>query len=429
MAGFWFLRTLSTTSCLLVALLAGGSVRGISFSAIELNYAVAFPADVSPDGSRVVGRIVLNGADIDCGSFSRWGCGPQAFVWTADRQFEPYVFEGFPASIETGGNLSAAFAVATSNAAILSHTAFEYGANPNRTRYGGPILLTTKGPLLLAAGHPDTESMTATGLSADATVVVGTIGLGNGPRGGFRWTKSGGLDVFGDMSTSPTTISGDGQVIAGASTYIDFRRDTAGGFRWTELEGFTTLPDAADGRGFGPLAISFDGSAIAGVGWREGTGLPLIWTEETGTGILPLLESYVGGWASDMTADGAWIVGSVFTKEKIVPTLGPDDFGQQQAVFWKDGNVHNLQTWLTQNHNLGDELAGWSLISANAISADGRVIAGVGINPSGHFQGWVVDLSPAAVVPEPATSMMLLAAASLIIAAGSSLGARVSRAG
>src|SRR5690606_18789304 len=170
-----------------------------------------------------------------------------------------------------------------------------------------------------------------------------------------------------------------------------------------------------DGRGFGPLAISFDGSTIAGVGWREGTGLPLLWTEEGGTEILPLLDSFVGGWASDMTSDGDLIVGSVFAKEKIVPTLGPDDYGLQQAVVWQDGHVHNLQSWLTQNHNLGPQLTGWSLISANAISADGRVIAGVGINPEGHFQGWVVDIGPAVVLPEPAASVMLLASISPII--------------
>ena len=50
---------------------------------------------------------------------------------------------------------------------------------------------------------------------------------------------------------------------------------------------------------------------------------------------------------------------------------------------------------LTTKYGLGSELTGWSLTSANGISSDGRVIAGVGINPNADLEAWVV------VLPEP----------------------------
>jgi hypothetical protein len=36
--------------------------------------------------------------------------------------------------------------------------------------------------------------------------------------------------------------------------------------------------------------------------------------------------------------------------------------------------------------------AGWSLTRARAISSDGRVIAGEGIDPDGAGRGWIVTL-------------------------------------
>ena len=49
--------------------------------------------------------------------------------------------------------------------------------------------------------------------------------------------------------------------------------------------------------------------------------------------------------------------------------------------------------------SLGVDLAGWSLASATAISADGFTIVGNGVDPDhpGALRGWI------AVIPEPAT--------------------------
>ena len=49
----------------------------------------------------------------------------------------------------------------------------------------------------------------------------------------------------------------------------------------------------------------------------------------------------------------------------------------------------------------GIDLTGWTLVSANAISADGTTIVGVGINPAGATEAWV------ATIPEPGTAVLL----------------------
>ena len=57
----------------------------------------------------------------------------------------------------------------------------------------------------------------------------------------------------------------------------------------------------------------------------------------------------------------------------------------------------------------GLDVSGWTLGSANAISADGFTIVGGGGNPSGQLESWVANLSPEPV-PEPLTILGSMAA-------------------
>ena len=57
----------------------------------------------------------------------------------------------------------------------------------------------------------------------------------------------------------------------------------------------------------------------------------------------------------------------------------------------------------------GLDVSGWSLTSANAISADGFTIFGNGINPAGQTEAWVANLSPEPI-PEPLTILGSIAA-------------------
>jgi len=62
---------------------------------------------------------------------------------------------------------------------------------------------------------------------------------------------------------------------------------------------------------------------------------------------------------------------------------------------------------LTDDYGLGSSLTGWTLFSANAISADGLTIVGYGDNPDGNSEAWMASMDSAAVVPEPSSLALL----------------------
>jgi hypothetical protein len=49
----------------------------------------------------------------------------------------------------------------------------------------------------------------------------------------------------------------------------------------------------------------------------------------------------------------------------------------------------------------GLDLTGWTLEFARAISDDGTVIAGYGLNPQGGTEAWI------AIIPEPSTALLV----------------------
>ena len=93
--------------------------------------------------------------------------------------------------------------------------------------------------------------------------------------------------------------------------------------------------------------------------------------------------------AEDANADGSIIVGTVFR-------LGTNEM---MAAIWDQ--THGACTIEQMIEGLGIDLGGWRLSSASAISDNGHVIAGVGINPSGATEGWVF------INPEPSTGSLL----------------------
>ena len=71
-----------------------------------------------------------------------------------------------------------------------------------------------------------------------------------------------------------------------------------------------------------------------------------------------------------------------------------------EAVIWDASNgVRSLSTVLTTGY--GFDLTGWTLNRARAVSDDGNVIVGEGINPAGQIEGWI------ATIPEPSSLLLL----------------------
>jgi hypothetical protein len=108
-------------------------------------------------------------------------------------------------------------------------------------------------------------------------------------------------------------------------------------------------------------------------------------------------------------------VNAVSSNGRLVGTVfNVGQSGSSRAFYWDDGLTAaiDMKDYLLNQPRLAQSLAGWTLTSANDISADGRTIIGSGINPQGQQQAWIADLTkhvvlnfgqaaPGAIVAQP----------------------------
>lgn len=277
----------------------------------------------------------------------------------------------------------------------------------------------------------------ASDVSFDGSVIIGTGQSANGTEA-FRWTQNTGMVGMGDLPggiirSVANGISADGSTIVGVS------RSGNGGeaYRWTQSSGTIPLGDLPGGVfGSGAAAVSADGAVIAGSGRSENGQEAVRWTQETGMVGLGLIEeSNTHSLSTDISSDGNYIIGIngtltgldafLWTEIEGMVSLGEfrpegisDDgslivgegFGGEfdgLAVLWDaEHGMRDLKAVLETDFNL--DLTGWTLTSAQDISADGTRIVGGGINPQGNGEAFVV------VIPEPSTILLLTFGAGLI---------------
>ncbi len=137
--------------------------------------------------------------------------------------------------------------------------------------------------------------------------------------------------------------------------------------------------------------VSPDGMVIVGTAAIEGQTQPFRWTEAEGMislgNMISGLESTLGiGYG--VSADGSVIVGGAFLTSL-----------DSAAFLWDaEHGMRSVKDILTNDYGL--DLSGWLLSSAFDVSADGRTIVGVGLNPTGDAEAWI------AVIPEPSTFVL-----------------------
>lgn len=193
------------------------------------------------------------------------------------------------------------------------------------------------------------------------------MGLGNGP---------------GESYSTSLGISSDGSVMAGWTT------GTEGFDQAARIQSDGTIMVLEDLPG-GPdsshaLSVSADGSTIVGQGRSDSATEAVRWTPDLHVHSLGAAEAgQLYSLALAVSGNGASIVGSAS--------------GQGRGIAFQWDATHgfrNLETILTDDYGL--DITGWMLVSANGVSADGQVIVGDGINPSGNVEGWIaiLDNSP-----------------------------------
>lgn len=312
---------------------------------------------ISADGSTVVGAA---SSEISL----------EAFRWTKTGGLQGL---GFP-----GGKEQSEAIAANEDGSVIAGTGKGFaGTGPQAARWienGGWRFI------------PDGETfftIQSRGISADGNTVVGAAQfLGTVLQEGFVWTPSGGTQLVGQIAeeqpTVATGISADGTIICG------FGADSDGdnvAFRHTMQGGLVVLPLALDANDCSGLGISADGDTIVGACDPNGAPTQAVLWDEHGAVPLGFLPGGRGSVLRAVSADGAVGVGQA-----------GDADGLGRAVVWTESKgIQDLREVLV---GLGLEAAldGWFLAAANAISADGRVIAGFGTDPDEHVQAFVATL-------------------------------------
>jgi uncharacterized membrane protein len=265
------------------------------------------------------------------------------------------------------------------------------------------------------------------GLSADGATAVGTFGDASGNDHVFRWTQANGVQTLDRVIIIGTDagISADGKTIV--STYYDLRdHGRTNVLIWHPDTGEAKKIIEMDGKLSYVSGVSADGSIISGRAGEYSSEMPLFrWTSD---GRMELLGAphMVGFKRSSMSSDGNVIVGSsgnasanqfsVFrwTRETGLQDLG----GLGNWSVWatglsQDGKtiVGSLQktpsspltyaSWTQEAgwKELDLHLPGTKFVYINAISNDGKIVAGCYHTPDLHQSAFIENLSVHDVSP------------------------------
>ena len=250
------------------------------------------------------------------------------------------------------------------------------------------------GVMTVLPGLPGGDGLTnpsstygAKDVSADGSVVAGTIESDNGVEG-FVWSEATGQVVGigdlagGDFNSRARAVSDDGTIVVGESSGFKVpkrgQQATRHAIQWTADDGMEILWS-----GGWAEHMSDDGSVVVGLQNGEGAR----WTEATGA--VPLRDTSApnpGLYSWTISGDGSLIGGSYNIydeRNERIASIG--------AAIWDEVHgVRLLQDVLTVEY--GMDLDGWELINVWDMSYDGRTLVGPAMNPQGETEGYIVYL-------------------------------------
>ncbi len=346
-----------------------GSLDGSTGARGQLNFVRA----ISADGQLAAGGAILSGTSV-CDS-------QQGYTWYRGDGIQPFAV--------IGECVTSVFDMSADGQTIVGSGS---PTNPLRAYFWTEDSGFTEIPQIFEDGgrtffDPDTTRLRLTGdgsavFGTGFSIEAGTSFIDSRP---YRWTPSGGYEFLDIPPSStvaiPTGTNSDGSVTVG------FTRPGGGEAPlipaiWSEDGSVRNIDGPAD------TSISFfrdvtpDGSVLIGGGRFTDSNVPrsYSWTEDGGwldLGDFPA--GGTGGFPLAVSDDGSVIVG----------TYTLFGFGGRAYIWTEDTGITDLNDFA---RGLGIDLLGWTLTEATAISADGRTIAGVGTNPAGVDDSWVLSL-------------------------------------
>ncbi|HJT97251.1 MAG TPA: hypothetical protein VJ696_02970 [Rhodanobacteraceae bacterium] len=339
--------------------IAGGVVGDAAWRWNKDRGAVAMTGFVASNGANWWGQ-PMAGAYTPDGDIA--DASAALYYSNSDLVGSPVVIGGYPNTAGGfGTGISEAYGVSDNGIAV--GLAYDETNNPIAFRW-----TEAGGMTRLAVNRPDTYSR-ANGISRDGSVIYGWNDQEDGFRSGVIWVDGQPIDLVdgdGNPIGEALAASADGRVVVGGNY------NTANGseaWRWTAATGVQPIGLLAEApTGFGPKARRIPAKIVGAerADARTGAGP---------TGFFP-----TQAYAFAVSADGNVIVGA------------SGSFPMRHATIWTPtGGMQYLSDYAAAQ---GVKIpAGWDLNTADAISADGKVVAGWGLSPSA-IGSFVIDLHP-----------------------------------
>jgi probable HAF family extracellular repeat protein len=305
---------------------------------------------VSADGSVVVGNGYSNK-------------GMEAFRWTVRGGM-------------VGLGFSDAAAISADGSTVVGYRHIAGGSEPVRWMQLGGVQ-----GLGNIAGY---ECGGASGTSRDGAIIVGSCERSSAiENAAFHWTQAGEISRLEHfpatvVGSEACAVSSDGKVIVGVVRHSD--RSSAA-FRWT-AKGLVELGTLPGDTVSVARSVSADGSVVVGCSEKAGNAEAFRWTQKTGmVGLGRLPGGRHISMAFGVSADGSTIVG-----------YSDNGHGMEAFVWDANQGMRSVRQLLLDEPGPKKNLRGWKLQTATAVSGDGSVIVGFGINPDGNKEAWMARL-------------------------------------
>ncbi len=218
--------------------------------------------------------------------------------------------------------------------------------------------------------------------SYDGTFVSGVLGSENN-YGGSLWENNlykSGFSIY-EHKLDARAISADLPVMGLFDLYYVFGESAARSFLWDGSDNrLVLIPDLPGGNLHSEYIIvediSANGKVIVGMSEGSNGYQAIRWSQEMGTQGLNSLPGWSESHARGISANEKIIVGNAYNALT----------GSQAFIYTDNFGMKDLQLELQIQLNV--DLTGWKLTKATAISANGMVVVGEGVNPQGKTEAW-----------------------------------------
>jgi uncharacterized membrane protein len=280
-----------------------------------------------------------------------------------------------------------------------------FAATIGRSSSSSPVRVSASGVVSELVAYGTLGA--AAGISADGTVIVGTLHCGDPPEcttsamRPFRWVNDGQPEVVGNLDGTAVSVSATGALVAGyrydvaaekqqafrittqpltfitipemesatemsadGQTIVGHSVDADVGLLWSATRGVVSLNVPIDWSRWEISALSSDGQVFSGFGYvaTEGRHVPYVWRDGEFTP-LPMLPGARANLIADVSGDGSVIVG-----------LSDSDTVQRAFIWDQSKGIRSVVAEVTER---GVELpVDLELVGADFVSDNGRIIVG-----------------------------------------------------